>query len=140
MIQNEHVRDFYAEIAVNGAASGFARTYVLEAESEALGYVFGLYWRGRYHYLLIGCDYERHGRHSPGLILYDTIMEDIISEGGRVFDFTIGDEHFKMDFGTRPTPIFALHDEPTWRGKLMRLGLEARRQFASLGQRQAPGG
>ena len=57
-------------------AKASARTYRLSLDGASVGYVFGLTWNGRFHYLLIGCDYAAHGRHSPGLILYDMIIED----------------------------------------------------------------
>lgn len=133
LIQQGFVRDFYAAVAAAGAPAGLARTYALVLEGEAVGYVFGLTHGGRFHYLLIGCDYERHGRHSPGLVLYDAIIADWIAAGGTVFDFTIGDEAFKADFGTEPTAMFEIAASTTWRGSLARAGLEARDQFRRLG-------
>ena len=126
MIQQDFVRDVYAEVAVEGAATGFARTYSLMLGKDAVGHVFGLTHGGRFHYLLIGCDYEAHGRHSPGLILYDAIIAGWIADGGDAFDFTIGDEGFKKDFGTEPTAMFELATAPTWRGRLARAAFDAR--------------
>lgn len=125
-IQQDFVRDFYAGVATAGAADGFACTYVLLRDGEAIGHVFGLGHAGRFHYLMIGCDYERHGRHSPGLLLYDGIIQDWIAAGGTVFDFTIGDEAFKLDFGTTATPMFELSRAATLRGRLARAAFAAR--------------
>jgi CelD/BcsL family acetyltransferase involved in cellulose biosynthesis len=61
----------------------------------------------------------------------------LIAAGGECFDFTIGDEPFKMDFGTSPTAIHALTAQPTWRGQLMRAALETRQRLSAL--RQAAG-
>jgi CelD/BcsL family acetyltransferase involved in cellulose biosynthesis len=131
-IQENFVRDFYAEVATTGSAAGLARTYALMLDGEAIGHVFGLTHGGRFYYLLIGCDYERHGRHSPGLILYDTMIEDWIATGGTVFDFTIGDEAFKADFGTVPTAMFELVQVPTWRGRLASAAFHARAELRRL--------
>lgn len=132
MIQQEAVMHFYADVAVRGAASGLARTYLLTDGSEAVAYVFGLGWQGRFHYLLIGCDYRRFGRHSPGLIVYDMMIEDWSRDGGRVFDFTIGDEPFKSHYGTHAAPMFMLSNAPTWRGRLAVAAAEARHRFDRL--------
>lgn len=132
LIQHEVVRDFYTAVAVRGAAVGLARTYSLMLDGQSIGHVFGLTHAGRFNYLLIGCDYETHGRHSPGLILYDTIIEDWVAAGGSTFDFTIGDEPFKADFGTVPTPMYMLLSTPTWRGRLARATFDAREQLARL--------
>ena len=95
----------YVEVAVRGAASGFAETFVLRGRGETIGVVFGIAHRKRFHYLLIGCDYERWGKFSPGLLMYDGIIRDWTERGGDTFDFTIGDEPFKPRFGARATPM-----------------------------------
>lgn len=128
-IQNDFVRDFYADIAMAGAQEDLARTYALMLDGEAIGFVFGLTHAGRFHYLLIGCDYGAHGRHSPGLVMYDLIIEDWLASGGDCFDFTIGDEPFKRDFGAEPTPIYALLQYGTPRGRLAAAGFNLRRRL-----------
>jgi CelD/BcsL family acetyltransferase involved in cellulose biosynthesis len=131
-IQEAFVRDFYADVAVAGSSAGLARVYALTLDGEAIGHVFGLTHGKRFYYLLIGCDYQSHGRHSPGLILYDTMIEDWIAAGGTVFDFTIGDEAFKADFGTVPTAMFELVQVPTWRGRLASAAFHARAELRRL--------
>lgn len=125
-IQSDAVFAFYRELAANGG--DFVRIYALEAEGERIGHTLCVADRGRLHYLLIGCDYERHGRHSPGYILYEAMMEDWARCGGTVFDFTIGDEPFKADFGTQRTQMFQFSRANGWLGKLARAALDARRQ------------
>lgn len=125
-IQYEPVKRFYADLAVAGARAGLARTYSLLQDGETVGHLFGLTSGGCFHYLLIGCDYERFGRHSPGLLLYDLIIEDWIAAGGTAFDFTIGDEPFKRDFGTIATPMHRIAVPATALGRLALFALEAR--------------
>ncbi len=129
LIQDDRVRDFYATVAVEAGDGRLAEIYRLDIGGAPAGYVYGLGHRGRFYYLLIGCDYENHGRASPGLVLYDRIIADWIGRGGDVFDFTIGDEPFKADFGTETTPMFALVDAPTWRGKLALAAFRAHAQL-----------
>jgi CelD/BcsL family acetyltransferase involved in cellulose biosynthesis len=132
MIALPSVHRFYRDVAVKGAERGFAHVYALMLGQEAIGYVFGIADRGRFHYLLIGCDYEAHGRHSPGLLLYDAIIEDWAERGGTVFDFTIGDEPFKSDFGTAPTPMFMLAQAGSWFGGLAATMFDARERLRRL--------
>ena len=106
VIQQKFAREFYREIAVRGAQKNFASTWRISADGEPMGYVFGLTHESRYYYLLIGCDYDRFGKFSPGLQLYDGIMAHWSERDDAVFDFTIGDEDFKMKFGTSPTPMY----------------------------------
>lgn len=138
LIQNDAVRDFYSEIANKGAAVSLARTYALELDGAVLGYTFGLTSEGRFHYLLIGCDYYTHGRHSPGLLLYDGMIADWMAAGGTVFDFTIGDEPFKADFGTSATAMFMIGAQPTLRGRIAHLAFEAKARWAAAARRPKP--
>ncbi|MCV0397342.1 MAG: GNAT family N-acetyltransferase [Rhizobiaceae bacterium] len=135
-IQTDAVAAFYEEVAISGAGAGFARTWRLDLDGEPVGHVFGLTWRGRFHYLLIGCDYERFGRFSPGLVMYDRMMRDWAEAGGDTFDFTIGDEPFKADFGTVPTAMLGLEKPATTRGRLALLARDARDRLRRL----SPGG
>lgn len=116
ILQHAYAREFYADVAARG--SDFARIYRLKLDGADVAQAFGLVLGGRFHYLLIGADYERFGKHSPGLVLYDMLIEQWIAEGGTVFDFTIGDEAFKLDFGTTPTQMHALVQAATLKGRL----------------------
>lgn len=138
-IQDPAVEGFYAEIAERGSADGFVRLYRLAQDGVPVGTVFAPTHRGRLYYLLIGCDYAGFGRHSPGLVMFDMMMEDWAEAGGTVFDFTIGDEPFKADFGTRATPMHAIVEPRTLRGRLGLLALEGRAAIGSLQMRMKAG-
>lgn len=116
ILQSAYAREFYADVAANGR--DVARIYRLKLDGEDVAQAFGLVLGGRFYYLLIGADYERFGKHSPGLVLYDLLIEKWIEEGGTVFDFTIGDEAFKRDFGTAPTLMHTLVGAATLKGRL----------------------
>ncbi|MEE9344640.1 MAG: GNAT family N-acetyltransferase [Methylococcales bacterium] len=105
-IQQEVVLDFYKEVAETGAKSGFARTYMLTCNGAPVALCFGLVNSNSYHYLVLACDYDRYGRFSPGIMILDSAMSDWATEGGTVFDFTIGDEPFKTTFRCKRTSMF----------------------------------
>lgn len=134
-IQEPAVEAFYAAVARDG--SGFVHLYRLSDGGAPAAYAFCIAHAGRLLYLLIGCDYETFSRHSPGLVLYDLMMEDWSAEPGAVFDFTIGDEPFKRDFATSPTPMHMLVATPTILGKAARLAFDARARAARLRRREA---
>lgn len=129
IIQDPAVLAFYRSIALKGAAAGFTRTYALKIGDEAVGYTFAIMSAGRLNYLLIGCNYAEHGRHSPGLLLYDSMIEDWIEQDGNIFDFTIGDEPFKADFGTRPTPMYEISHANSLRGLLAMTAVRLRKRW-----------
>ncbi len=125
-IQQDFVRIFYAEVAQCNGPNGLSRTYQLMADGERVGVVFGLTHKRRYYYLLIGCNYENYGRHSPGLIMYDRIMADWLNDGGEVFDFTIGDEPFKGKFAAKPTQMFGILEAGSPLGWFAKMASELR--------------
>lgn len=129
IIQDPAALNFYRSVAVTGAAAKSTRTYALKVSDEAVGYAFAIAAGGRLNYLLIGCNYAEHGRHSPGLLIYDGMIADWIEQGGSVFDFTIGDEPFKADFGTSPTPMFEIYCAVGWRGALATLAFRLRERW-----------
>lgn len=117
-IQKPPVAEFYRAVAEKGLESDYSRLYQFTCDGNRVGVIFGTCHAGRYYYLLIGCDYKKFGKFSPGLIMYDQIMRDWCAEGGDVFDFTIGDEAFKKDFGSEPTDMFELLNANSLLGKL----------------------
>lgn len=50
-------------------------------------------------YILLACDYVNYARYSPGRLALDHAMAAWAADNGKAFDFTIGDEPFKADFG-----------------------------------------
>ena len=126
-LQTEFVRGFYAAVATAGVEADFARAYRLTLDGELVGVSFGLTHRGRFYSLLVGADYQRFGRHSPGVVLDDMVIEDWLKDGGEVFDFTIGDEAYKKEFGTAPSAIHAVVEPASIKGAVALAGFDAMR-------------
>jgi CelD/BcsL family acetyltransferase involved in cellulose biosynthesis len=103
-LQTAHGLAFYTEVASQGARSGLARTFRLASKGGSAAYVFGLIDGDRFCYILLACDYAAYARYSPGRLVLDSVMAAWAADCGKTFDFTIGDEPFKTDFGcTRST-------------------------------------
>jgi len=105
-IQREYIKNFYSEIARTGAVTGYARTYKLTCGEDTVATCFGVVDGERYCYLVLACDYENFAQYSPGMLILDLAMADWAATGGKVFDFTIGDEPFKSSFGCTRSPMY----------------------------------
>ncbi|WP_305987601.1 GNAT family N-acetyltransferase [Roseibium sp. MMSF_3544] len=127
LMQEEEFRRFYAALA--GEYQSFAEVYVLEAQAEMIGVVLGLVRDKRFYYLLIGCDYDTFGKYSPGYILYDEIYRLFIEEGGQVFDFTVGDERFKSQFGAKASELFEFEQGVSLPGKMAMAAQKTHRKW-----------
>ena len=108
MLQNPSAYNFYVDLACEQAESGFARLYQFTHNGEIAAVQFGLCHAKRYLYLMMGADYERLSKYSPGLLMAEDIIRDCIEDGMKVVDLTIGDEAYKLKFGTQPVPIYTL--------------------------------
>jgi CelD/BcsL family acetyltransferase involved in cellulose biosynthesis len=99
--------EFYERIAVEGAPTGFARTYTLSLDARLIGVVFGLAHRGRFMVLLSAFDNAFH-KSSPGYILFEDVVADCIARGDITFDLTVGDEGYKLNLGAKPKQLFEI--------------------------------
>jgi CelD/BcsL family acetyltransferase involved in cellulose biosynthesis len=99
---------FYADVAATGG--DLARTFRLSCGDEVVAVMFGLVHGRRFHYVVLACDYANFARFSPGLLIMDLAIEAWAASGGEIFDFTIGDEPFKANFGCQRTPMYLIGD------------------------------
>jgi CelD/BcsL family acetyltransferase involved in cellulose biosynthesis len=105
-LQKPEFVSFYADIAAAGSKAGYSITCRLSCAGVTVGILFGITWRRTFYYLLLACDYEKFARHSPGYLIFDHVLTDWSQRGGKIFDFTVGDEPFKARFGAKPVPMF----------------------------------
>jgi CelD/BcsL family acetyltransferase involved in cellulose biosynthesis len=98
---------FYREVAVAGAASGFARTYAFSLDGVPVAVVFGIAHRGRFLVLLSAFDNALR-KSSVGYLLFEDIVADCIGRGDDVFDLTIGNEGYKQDLGAEATRLLEI--------------------------------
>jgi CelD/BcsL family acetyltransferase involved in cellulose biosynthesis len=142
MLDHEAVFAFYRRRAVDGAHDGATRTYCLYLDGEPVAVLFGLAQRGTYSMLLVGLDIARHGRLSPGLLAIEDSMRSTAEAGDHVYDFTIGDHPYKLQFGGKAVSLYESYQARTLRGYAAMLAIalvrEAKRKLVPLLKRRAP--
>lgn len=114
LLQEQACFDFYLDVAVSGIESGFARTHVLCLDDEPIAACFGLSHNGRFCFLLVGYNIADYRNQSVGLLIIEDLAADCIARGDTTLDLTIGDEPYKLKFGTNPTPLSTV-----WRGSTL---------------------
>ena len=112
------VYDFYVRHAIAGASDGTARTQTLSLDGEPVAIIFGLVQNGVYSLLLVGLDVARHARLSPGLLAIEDTLRAALEAGDSVYDFTIGDHPYKIQFGGEAVPLYEAHQGRTLRGRV----------------------
>jgi CelD/BcsL family acetyltransferase involved in cellulose biosynthesis len=128
VIDSEAVFSFYRRIAVEGARAGTGRTYCLSLSGSPVAVVFGLVHRRTFSLLLVGFDVARHRRLSLGLLAIEDTMRASIEAGDAVYDFTIGDHPYKLQFGAESHPLYERHMACTVRGRIAVFGIKAIRE------------
>jgi len=86
-------------------ATAQTRTECLSLAGETIAVQFGLVHERVYSMLLVGLDAVRHGRLSPGLLVIEDSIRSAVEAGDRVYDFTIGDHPYKLQFGATMVPL-----------------------------------
>ena len=141
VIEDESVFSFYRKIAIEGARDGTARTFCLYLSGEPAAVMFGIVHRGTFSLILVGFDLARYRRLSIGLLAIEDTLRASFEAGDRVYDFTIGDYSYKMQFGGEANPLYEWHQARTLRGHAAVLAIallrEAKRVLKPLLKRHA---
>jgi CelD/BcsL family acetyltransferase involved in cellulose biosynthesis len=105
------LRSFYETVIVDSFAEKFTSLSALEANGEVVAALFALSY-GRTYYLLLSAFKDGEWKSaSPGNVILDRMATHLIQSGVGVFDFTIGNESYKRDFGAEPQGL-AMGDYP----------------------------
>lgn len=141
VLDNEAIFLFYRRMAVEGAQNGSTRTECLSLAGEPIAVQFGLAQQGTYSMLMIGLDIARHARLSPGLLAIEDSIRSAIEAGDRIYDFTIGDHPYKLQFGAEMVPLEERYRARTLRGHAAVLAItllrEGKRRLKPLLRRTA---
>ena len=97
--------DFYLDIA---AEASLARVYRMTLNGTTIGAALGLSHKGELLVILSGFTQTDYKNQSVGSLLFEQIGKHYIAEGGKLLDFTIGDEPYKMTFGATPSPMWQM--------------------------------
>jgi CelD/BcsL family acetyltransferase involved in cellulose biosynthesis len=108
LLQTSAYFQFYLDMAMRGAATGFSRLYTRYMNQQPIAVVWGLAHRGHFLVLLTGFDLTGYKNKSIGSIAFEDIARDCIERGDSMLDFTIGDESYKQLFGARPMGMWMI--------------------------------
>ncbi len=107
---------FYRAVIFD-ARSPFAVLSALKAGDRILATLFAV--RHDDCYLLLMHSFEPElAALSPGIVAIDETITSVIEAGGRFFDFTIGDEDYKRQFGVREEYLTTGLDALSLQGQL----------------------
>lgn len=128
-------RSFYDRLASLAEAEGMLALYALERDGRPVAMHFGLVMGARYYLPKPAYD-ETFSTCSPGQLLMEEVLGDLMDRGVEVFDFLGPHMDWKMDWTDRVLPHrWCFAHRPTLRGKALYL---ARRRIAPWLSRRLP--
>jgi CelD/BcsL family acetyltransferase involved in cellulose biosynthesis len=99
------LRAFYEAVITENWSEGFTALSALEVDGEIAAALFALRHADTYYLLLSAFRNGEWKSASPGNVLLDRMTTHLIETGVAVFDFTIGNESYKRDFGAQPQTL-----------------------------------
>ena len=108
------VEAFWRHVATDGR---IGRIAALTLDGRPLAAGFGTRTGDSFQLLATGFD-PTWKNWSPGLLLLEDLVDRAETDGVRIFDFTIGDEAYKLDFAVEDRPLHDLFAPRTVKGFL----------------------
>ena len=100
-------RDFFLDLATSPATRDLVHVSRLEVGPTFAATNLGLQFRGCYYHVLASYDDGEVSRFGPGAAHLRDLMERAVERGFDRFDFTIGDERYKLEWSDT---VVKLHD------------------------------
>lgn len=111
--------DFFRDFASSPRARSLAHISELKVGQQVAAANFALTFGGRYYYVLSSYADGELSRLGPGAIHLHELIRYAIANGFTVFDFTIGDEQYKLDWCDKAQPLYDHVAAVNWRGALV---------------------
>jgi CelD/BcsL family acetyltransferase involved in cellulose biosynthesis len=129
-------RQFYLELAKD--ASGFASLSALEVGTELVATLFGIRWRDSYLALIPTMVEGPLQRHALGKLMYWFQLKEMHARGCRHFDFSIGNEPYKRDYGATPQNLYEIAHPLRLRGYPLLWSLQVRTSLRRARETRLP--
>lgn len=122
-------RDFYLDLATSPATRDLVHVSRLEVGQTWAATNFGLQFRGCYYHVLASYDDGEVSRYGPGTAHLRDLMQRAVDRGFDRFDFTIGDERYKLEWSDTIVKLYDHVAAATARGRPVVFFSQAARQL-----------
>ena len=123
---------FYRATIADPAMHDLVRIARLTAGDSIVATSVGLNFGGTFYLILASYDGGPVSAHGPGTVHLHELLRDTIEKGYRSFDFTVGDEPYKLDWGDQVIRLFDYVSGRTLRGWGLVLAARAFRRVKRL--------
>src|SRR5262249_42203396 len=102
----EGYRDFFLDVATNPRTRHLTHVSRLDVGTIPAAVNLGLTFRDTYYHVLASYDDGEVSRYGPGAAHLRDLMGHAIALGCARFDFTIGDERYKLEWSDRRIELY----------------------------------
>jgi CelD/BcsL family acetyltransferase involved in cellulose biosynthesis len=106
---HDGVFGFYRKTAIEGVHQGTASTFCLYIDRRPIAVMFGPRDDRTFWLVWVAFDTTQYRKYSVGLLATEDAIRTCIQMGLSIFDFTIGDHPYKLQFGGKKYPLFEWH-------------------------------
>ncbi len=124
-------REFYTDLARSDLQGLQSVLSAIELDGKVIAANWGVLWRGRLYWLLAAYD-DAYGVHSPGTHLMYRTMEWCCENGVPVFDFSLGEEAYKLAWAEHTLRLYEHEHAVNLRGYPHVVLARLRRQLRRL--------
>lgn len=111
--------DFYQQLAAHGLSGGEIVVSALYVDANLVATHWGMRYGKRFYWIMPGYQDGEWARYSVGRILLDAMVQHCITEQLAVFDLTVGDEAYKMQWADHMLPLYAGQQGLSLRGQVV---------------------
>ena len=110
-------REFFLDLATNPQTRQLVHVARLQVGADAVAANFGVVFGGCYYHVLASyCEDSRAAHFGPGALHLRELLKYAIERGLQRFDFTIGDERYKLEWCDSSLKLYDHAAAATWRG------------------------
>jgi CelD/BcsL family acetyltransferase involved in cellulose biosynthesis len=109
-------REFYTAAAASPRTRHLVHVSRLDAGPTFAAINLGLIFRNSYYHVLVSHDDGEVARFGPGVAHLRELLRFAIERGLKRFDFTIGDERYKLEWSDHKVPLYDYVAAATLRG------------------------
>jgi D-aspartate ligase len=125
-------REFYLELASNPKLRHLVHISRIEIGDSCAAANLGIVFDGCYYHVLASYVDSEVAHYGPGALHLRELMAHAIALGLRRFDFTIGDEPYKLEWSDSVLKLYDYSAAKAWRGLPARWFSSARRRLKRL--------
>jgi CelD/BcsL family acetyltransferase involved in cellulose biosynthesis len=130
-------REFYVELASNPRLRQLVHISRVDVGAMCVATNFGLVFGDCYYHVLASYADGAVAHYGPGALHLRELMAYAITQGLRRFDFTIGDEPYKLEWCDIVLKLYDCTATATWRGSPAR-GISSVRRYVKRVIKQTP--